>query len=189
MGKLLDSTTLGFLGASFILFAIVWGIKGPAPALSGLKSGLALSLRYALLIISSMVLATLFQTLVSREFITRHLGASSGWRGITLGSLIGALFPGSPYAAMPLFATLMQMGAGIPTGVAMVCAWGLLSIGRLPFQAAVMGGRFTAIQVARATCNLAMAVIAVIDVDSQREAGVFWLRLGCQPFVNMVHSG
>lgn len=146
MSKFLDSTTLGFIGATLLLFAVVCGIKGSAPALSALQSGLSLSVKFALLIVSSMILAALFQALVPRELVVRHLGASSGWRGIALGVLIGVLFPGSPYAAMPLFAGLMRMGAGVPTGVAMVSAWGLLSIGRLPFQAAVMGGRFTLVQ-------------------------------------------
>lgn len=50
---------------------------------------------------------------------------------------------------MPLFAGLMRMWASVPTGVAMVSACGLLSLWRIPFQAAIMGGRFTLVQVFR----------------------------------------
>jgi len=45
---------------------------------------------------------------------------------------------GSPYAAMPFFAGLIKTGISFPVGVAMACSWGLLSVGRIPFEAAVM---------------------------------------------------
>lgn len=147
MGKILDSTTLRFVLAALLLFLIAWGTKGSAVALAGLTSGLSLFLRYALLIASSMVIASLLQTLIPKELVAKYLGSALGWRGIILGALAGGLTPGSPYAAMPLFGGLIRMGATVPTGVAMVCAWGLFSVGRIPFQAAVLGGRFTLIQV------------------------------------------
>lgn len=147
MRGIFDSTTLGFVAGTVLMFLLAWGMKGSAVALAGLKSGLILFLRYGLLIVSSMVFASLLQTLLPKEAILKYLGVSSGWRGLILGTLLGAITPGSPYAAMPLFAGLIRMGASVPTGVAMVCAWGLLSVGRIPFQAAVMGGKFTFIQV------------------------------------------
>ena len=39
------------------------------------------------------------------------------------------------------------MGASLPIIVSMVCAWGLWSIGRIPFEIAVLGIRFTLLQV------------------------------------------
>jgi len=147
MGKIFDSTTIGFIVAALILFLVSWGIKGYELALSGVKNGLILFLRYALLIAASMVFATLLQLLIPKEIIVNYLGASSGWRGILLGAIIGGLTPGSPYAALPFFIGLMKSGAGVPTGVAMVSAWGLYSVGRIPFELAVMGGKFTLVQV------------------------------------------
>ena len=94
-----------------------------------------------------MILASLLQSLIPRDILVKYLGISSGWRGIILGTLIGALTPGSPYAAMPFFAGLIKTGISFPVGVAMACSWGLLSVGRIPFEAAVMGGEFTLIKV------------------------------------------
>lgn len=147
MSRFFDSTTIGFVVAAFILFLIAWGTKGYEVAAMGVKSGLVLFLRYGILIVASMVFASLLQTLIPKDTIVKYLGASSGWRGIFLGTIIGALTPGSPYAAMPFFAGLMRSGASFPTSVAMACAWGLLSVGRLPFEAAVLGGKFTLIKV------------------------------------------
>jgi len=145
--KVFDSTTLGFLIAAVVLFIVLW-VKDPSLAISSCKSGFSLFLRYAILVISSMLVASFAQALVPKEIISSYLGGKSGFVGILLGTLIGGLTPCSPYAALPLFAGILRMGASIPTGVAMVCAWGLWSIGRIPFEAAVMGGRFTLVHIA-----------------------------------------
>ncbi|NLC47311.1 MAG: hypothetical protein GX766_09260 [Firmicutes bacterium] len=147
MNRFFDSTTVGFIIGTVILFLIAWGVKGLEIAKTSVKNGFDLFLRYGVLIVFSMIFASLLQTLIPRDIIVKYLGTSSGWRGIVLGTLIGALTPGSPYAAMPLFAGLIRTGVSFPVGVAMACAWGLLSIGRIPFEAAVMGGEFTLIKV------------------------------------------
>ncbi|GLI51446.1 hypothetical protein TSYNTROOL_15320 [Tepidanaerobacter syntrophicus] len=146
LSKIFDSTTLGFMAAAIILFIIVL-IKDASLAVSASKDGLTLFVRYAVLIISSMLIAAYIQALIPKDLITSYLGGASGFKGIFLGSLIGGLTPGSPYAALPFFAGIMRMGASVPATVAMVCAWGLWSIGRIPLEAAVMGAKFTMIQV------------------------------------------
>lgn len=146
MGNKFDLTTLGFVVTAAILFTILW-FKDSSLAISSCKSGLNLFIRFAVLIASSMLVTSFIQALLPKEVIASYLGGKSGIVGILLGTLIGGLTPGSPYAAMPLFAGIMRMGASIPTGVAMVCAWGLWSIGRIPFQTAVMGVRFTLIHI------------------------------------------
>lgn len=64
-----------------------------------------------------------------------------------MASLIGGLTPGAPYAVVPLIAGLMKQGMAFAPAVSMVCAWGLWSLGRVPFQAAVLGTKFTFVQV------------------------------------------
>lgn len=147
MNKNLDLTTLVFLTIAIILFIILW-FKEPALAISSCKSGISLFMRYVILIISSMLVVSFIQALIPKEIISSYLGGKSGFVGILLGTLIGGLTPGSPYAALPLFAGILRMGASIPTGVSMVCAWGLWSIGRIPFELAIMGTRFTIIHIA-----------------------------------------
>lgn len=61
-----------------------------------------------------------------------NLRGKSGLIGILVGTLIGGLTPGSPYAALLLFAVFC-MGASLLTGVAI---GGLWSIGRIPLEAA-----------------------------------------------------
>lgn len=146
LGDIFDSTTLGFIIAAIVLFVVLCA-KDVSVAVSATKDGLTLFFRYVILIVCAMLVATYVQSLIPKELITAYLGKQSGLKGIFLGSVIGGLTPGLPYAAMPFFAGIMRMGASVPTRVAMVCAWGLWSIGRLPFEVAVMGSKFTMIQV------------------------------------------
>ncbi len=146
MGRIFDTTTVAFGVGALAIFLLAWG-KDPSTATAAARSGLFLFLRYSLLIVFSMLIAAMLPALIPKEIITHYLGGESGWRGILLGTVIGGLTPGAPYAVFPLIAGLMQLGVGLAPAVSMVCAWGLWSVGRVPFQAAVMGGRFTALQV------------------------------------------
>ena len=146
LGKIFDSTTIGFIVAAIVLFVILCA-RDVSGAISATRDGLVLFLRYLVLILSAMLVATYVQALIPKELVTAYLGKQSGLRGIVLGTVVGGLTPGSPYAAMPFFAAIVSMGASIPTGVAMVCAWGLWSIGRLPIEAAVMGSKFALIRI------------------------------------------
>ena len=145
LGKIFDPTTILFGFLALILFLLLW-VKDPSEAKSTAQSGLVLFLRYGLLIVFSMLIATMLPALIPKEVIIQYLGGASGWRGILLASVMGGLTPGAPYAAFPLIAGLIRQGMGLAPAVSLICAWGLFSLSRLPFQAAVLGGKFTFIQ-------------------------------------------
>ncbi|HHX77846.1 MAG TPA: hypothetical protein GX697_05825 [Firmicutes bacterium] len=146
MGRIFDTTTIAFGFFALILFLFLWA-KDPSVAKTTAQSGLFLFIRYSFLIIFSMMVAAMLPALLPKEIIVQYLGGASGWRGILLATLVGGLTPGAPYAVLPLIAGLMRQGMGLAPAVSMVCAWGLWSMGRVPFQAAVLGGRFTLVQV------------------------------------------
>jgi uncharacterized membrane protein YraQ (UPF0718 family) len=146
IGKIFDTTTIVFGLLALILFLFLW-VKDPAAAKTTAQSGLFLFLRYSFLIIFSMMIAAMLPALIPREIVTQYLGGASGWRGILMATLIGGLTPGAPYAVLPLIAGLMKQGMGFAPAVSMVCAWGLWSMGRVPFEMAVLGGKFTLVQV------------------------------------------
>lgn len=146
VGRIFDPTTIVFGLAALVLYLLLW-VKDPSTAKATAQNGLFLFLRYSFLIIFSMMIAVMLPALVPKEIIIKYLGGASGWRGILLASLLGGLTPGAPYAVFPLIAGLMRQGMGLAPAVSMVCAWGLWSLGRVPFQAAVLGGKFTLVQV------------------------------------------
>lgn len=156
LNKIFDTTTIVFGAIAVILFILLW-VKDPTVAKSSAQSGLVLFLRYSVLIIFSMLIAAMLPMLISKEIIVKYLGTASGWRGILMASLIGGLTPGAPYAVVPLIGGLMSQGMSMAPAVSMVCAWGLWSLGRVPFQAAVLGSQFTWVQV---LVSLPLPVIA-----------------------------
>ncbi len=71
--KFFDSTTLAFFLAALILFILIY-IKNPTLAISSTKSGLNVFLKYFLIIILSMLIASYIQALIPKEMITKLLG-------------------------------------------------------------------------------------------------------------------
>lgn len=141
-----DRTTIFLVGVTLALAGLAWWQGGPALALAGLVHGAETLLSVTPLLLAAFVIAGLVQTLVTRELVTRWLGASTGWRGIVLACLGGALIPGGPYVYYPIAAALLQAGAGLGVLVAFITAKNLWSISRLPLEFALLGPRLTIIR-------------------------------------------
>lgn len=119
-------------------------IQGGVPKLlDGFLSGLKTFGRVALLLVAAFLVAGLTQVLVTKELVTRWLGKESGWKGIGLACLAGALIPGGPYVYYPIAAVIMKNGAGIGVLMAFIAAKNLWSISRLPYEIALIGLDFT----------------------------------------------
>ena len=65
------------------------------------------------LLILAFVVAGLVQVAIPPEIIRSWLGDESGWRGIFIGTLVGALITAGPYIAFPIIAAIFHAGAGI----------------------------------------------------------------------------
>jgi uncharacterized membrane protein YraQ (UPF0718 family) len=141
-----DRTTLFLTGVALALAAVAWRQGGAEKTLEGLVNGGQTLLSVTPLLIAAFLLAGLVQVLVSREVIERWLGSRSGWRGILLACLAGALIPGGPYVYYPLAGALLHSGAGLGALIAFVTAKNLWSVTRLPFEFALLGTQLTLIR-------------------------------------------
>lgn len=110
--------------------------------LEGWKNGFKLLLKIFPVLILAFGISGLVQAIVPKESIARWLGRESGWKGIWLGCLVGAVTPGGPYTSFPIVAALYQAGAGLGTLVAYVTAWSLWAVARLPIEAALISPKF-----------------------------------------------
>jgi uncharacterized membrane protein YraQ (UPF0718 family) len=143
-----DKTPL-ILGAAAVVLAVVLGVtKGPGAILDGLQVGGEVLLSVVPLLAAAFLVAGLTQVLVTEEFVRNWLGAASGWKGIWLACLAGALIPGGPYVYYPIAAVLLHNGAGIGALVAFVAAKNLWSISRLPYEVALLGPELTVVRFA-----------------------------------------
>lgn len=143
-----DRTTQILTSVALALAGVAWWQGGPELALAGLLRGGETLLRVVPLLIAAFLVAGIVQTLVTRELVTRWLGARSGWRGILLACLGGALMPGGPYVYYPIAAVLFEAGAGLGVLVAFVTAKNLWSVSRLPLEFALLGPELTVIRFA-----------------------------------------
>lgn len=143
-----DRTILFLIGVALALAVVAWNMGGSSLALAGLASGGRILLSVVPLLLAAFLIAGLIQVLVTQEMVTRWLGTESGWRGIALACLGGALMPGGPYVYYPIAAVLLKSGASLGVLVAFVTAKNLWSVSRLPLEFALLGGRLTAVRFA-----------------------------------------
>ena len=132
-----------------VMFVIALGLfilaslQGEGKNIAGLKSAWNMTWQIIPLLIFAFIIAGLAQTLLPKDLISKWVGDESGFRGILIGTLAGALTPGGPYVSLPIAAGLLKTGASIPTMVTFVSAWSLLAVARLPLEVGIMGWRFT----------------------------------------------
>lgn len=98
------------------------------------------------LLVAAFAIAGLVQVVLSEEAIARWMGDESGWRGLLVGGVAGALIPGGPYAYYPVAAALLRSGASIGTVVIFVTAKNLWSASRLPMEFALLGPYLTVVR-------------------------------------------
>lgn len=94
------------------------------------------------LLLLAFTIVGFIEVLVSEEALQNLLGAESGWRGLAIGPVIGALVQGGPFAFFPLFDSVFRDSVTVGTAVAMISAWGMINVGHLPYEFAFLGYRF-----------------------------------------------
>lgn len=100
------------------------------------------------LLCMALIVAGMVQVLLPVEFISHWIGKESGFRGILIGTFLGAMAPGGPFVSMPLALGFYKAGAGIGTTVAFLSGWSLIAVNRLPMEIGVMGVRLTLVRLA-----------------------------------------
>ena len=138
-----DKTPL-YLGIVVLGLAVLLGMqRGVGAIWDALVAGGMALWRVLPLLAAAFIVAGLTQVLVTKEFVTRWLGSDTGWKGIGLACLAGALIPGGPYVYYPITAVMLHNGAGLGVLVAFIIAKNLWSISRLPYEIALIGPTFT----------------------------------------------
>jgi uncharacterized membrane protein YraQ (UPF0718 family) len=133
----MDGITLGLvITAAILLVYAFW--RGRDLPLAGVESAWKTLWRNLPILLLGFLIAGLAQVLIPRELITRWLGDQAGVKGVLLGSVVGGLVPGAPYATFPLVGSLYQSGASLGAVISFVTAWALWSVSRLPVEMALI---------------------------------------------------
>ncbi len=140
---LISTIILGILAVAILIIAYLRGNELPV---QGLKAGGSMFIQILPILLFALIIAGTLPLIVPREAIDSFIGAESGWRGILTGTFVGSLLPGGPYISFPIAAGFMRMGASIGTLVALVTAWSIIAILRLPLDVGFLGWKFTLIR-------------------------------------------
>jgi uncharacterized membrane protein YraQ (UPF0718 family) len=131
----MNSLILAIVAAILLVVAFFMGRDLP---LTGLLVGGRTLWQNLPILLLGFAIAGLAQVLIPKEFISRWLGAESGFRGVLIGCVVGGLVPGAPYAIFPLVGAFYKAGAGMGAVVGFVSAWALWSVSRLPIEMALI---------------------------------------------------
>lgn len=142
---LIPTVIMGVIAIALLYFGYQ---RGGGEHVVGLKSAGNLLLQITPLLIFAFIIAGMIQILTPQEIISRWVGAESGFRGLLIGSAIGGIMPGGPFVSMPIVAGLLRTGASVGTMVALITAWSLLAISRMPIEIGLLGWKFTLIRLA-----------------------------------------
>jgi len=146
----MNYVVVGFLVAAVMMYAIVF-IFSPETVGQGLRISYRTltdpNIGLIPLIIGATLISGLAEAAIPKEVMSSFLGEEAGLKGIGLGTLLGIIMPGSPYAIFPLVGGLYKAGAGVGTIIAFVSAWSLVSLSRIPTEIPFLGTKIVAVRI------------------------------------------
>jgi uncharacterized membrane protein YraQ (UPF0718 family) len=114
-----------------------------------------------------MVIMGLFAVFIPNETVVKHLGKTSGIKGIALAILIGTLPTGPLYVAFPMAATLLKKGARVSNIIVFLSAWACIKIPQEMVEFQFLGIEFMALR-------LILTIIFVIIMGISIERIIGW---------------
>jgi uncharacterized membrane protein YraQ (UPF0718 family) len=147
---------LVMLALSLILGTIAYH-KSPQLPVQAVKSGGDLLLRLLPVLILAFFVAGLMEVLLPGELLTQWVGAESGFKGMLIGTCLGAVAPGGPFIQFPIVAAMYNAGVHIGPLIAYLSAWALIGVNRMiAFELPLLGFKITC---TRLICSFIFPII------------------------------
>jgi len=90
-----------------------------------------------------MIIIGLFSVWVPKEFVVKHMGKSSGIKGMAISFVLGMLPTGPLYIAFPLAVALLKKGAKISNIIIFISAWACIKLPQELVEIQFLGIKFT----------------------------------------------
>lgn len=134
----------------------------------GINQGRILVLRMPL----AILLGAFMVEIMPAELLQKILGEETGFFGILIASLAGALLPGGPFISFPIAIAFYKAGAGAPQLMALLTGWSIWAFHRsINFELPMMGARFLLVRLVSSCIFpplaglLCMLVMRWINID------------------------
>lgn len=142
-----DNISLIILWGLLIIFAVIAYQKGLFFA--GLTETKNLTLNFITRLAAAFLLAGFATVLVPQGWIEKWMGVDSGWSGIIVAWIAGALAPGGPFLAFPILAVIYEKGASMAAIFTFLTSWALIGGFRIiTWELPFMGLSFVSIRLA-----------------------------------------
>lgn len=129
-----------------VVLAILLGylaVRDPGKIVEALRSAGRMGRLLVFRIPLAILAASLLGRLIPTEYVSALIGHDSGFLGIVLATLVGAVVPGGPMLSFPLALIVWQLGAGQPQMVAFLTSWSVFALHRiLSYELPLLGPRF-----------------------------------------------
>jgi uncharacterized membrane protein YraQ (UPF0718 family) len=81
-------------------------------------------------VLAGCLIGAFLARLLPRELVAKWIGAESGFVGLLIATLIGAVLPGGPVTIYPVASALLVVGADLGATIAFITSWTLLGYTR-----------------------------------------------------------
>jgi uncharacterized membrane protein YraQ (UPF0718 family) len=129
--KTFDWSTAFIAVVVVVAAAVVYRRDGQARFLEILSSDFHLFVDILPKVLAACLIAAFVAVLMPRQVVLRWVGAESGFLGIVVATLAGAICPGGPITIFPVAASFVAIGADVGAAIAFITSWTLLGYARV----------------------------------------------------------
>ncbi|MGL5754685.1 MAG: permease [Paraclostridium sp.] len=127
---------------SFLFCILIW-IKYPEFGCTILNNALSNIFQMLSILPAVMVILSLLDIWIPREYFIKYMGCNSGIIGIALSFLIAFFAAGPMYAAFPFVEVLSRKGVKLSNIIIFLNAWCVTKLSTLLFEISSLGYEFT----------------------------------------------
>lgn len=146
---------------SLLIFLIIYLVNHSVGAKAIATASFSLKEMF-LVIPPIFILLGLLDVWISKQVMTAYMGEGSGFKGVLLAILIGAIAAGPLYASFPVAAVLMSKGVKFSNVLIFVGAWSTTKIPMLIFEMSALGVKFTLVRLVLGICSI-IVIAYLID--------------------------
>jgi uncharacterized membrane protein YraQ (UPF0718 family) len=128
--KPFDWSTAAILAMMSAAAAVVYFRDGSEKFFEILYHDLRLFADVLLKVAAGCLLGAFLARLMPRELVAKWIGAESGFVGLLVATVLGAILPGGPVTIYPVASALLVMGADVGATVAFLTSWTLMGYTR-----------------------------------------------------------
>lgn len=137
-------------GTLIVVLLLLMGLavhKGNGAFQQGMKTSVVQGGKFLPILLLAFLIMGFTEVLLPKEFVQKWLTDASGWKGIGIAWLAGALTPAGSLVGLPIAAGLHKAGAGLGVLMTYLTSLAVLSMIRIPLEIGIYGLKLTLLRI------------------------------------------